>query len=241
MTASSIPGATIADADLGSVIAAGATQLGLDLRASQVDLLVAYVRLIDRWNATYNLTAVRDPAAMATQHVVDSLAAIPTLRTLVQGDRPAILDVGSGAGLPGVVIAIAEPRFAVVCVDSVGKKAAFITHVAASLRLGNLAARHARVEDLTSSPRYDVIVSRAYAALADIVTSTRHLLAPGGWWLAMKGKPTDQEVAEAARLGVAFSAHVLRVPGLASERCLAMAQDSRESECSPRTRTKSPP
>ena len=238
MTAS-VPATAVADADLASVIAAGATELGLDLQAAQIHLLVAYLRLIDRWNLTYNLTAVRDPKAMATQHVVDSLAAIPTLRSLLRRDKPRILDVGSGAGLPGVVVAIVEPRATVVCVDSVGKKSAFVTHVAASLGLGNLSARHARVEDMTPPPSYDVIVSRAYATLADIVSSTRHVLAPDGEWLAMKGKSPTQEIAEASRLGVAFAVRPVRVPGLGAERCLLTAKDFPESERSPPTNSTS--
>ena len=220
------PAARATDADLATILAEGAGQLELDLDGARIDRLVAYLRLIERWNATYNLTAVRDVRTMATQHVVDCLAAIATLRTLLRSDkRPRILDVGSGAGLPGVVVAIVDAAVDVVCVDSVGKKAAFITQVAASLALENLNVMHARVESIASSPAYEIVVSRAYASLADLVRSTRHLLAPDGWWLAMKAKISAEELSGPAEQGVSFDAFEVQVPGLEAERRILVARN----------------
>lgn len=196
-----------------------AQALGVPLAPAQIEALLAYLSLLHRWNATYNLTAVRDPAQMMVQHIVDCLAVIsPLIRTL-GGQGARVLDVGSGAGLPGVVIAVACPAIQVVCVDTVGKKAAFIRQAAMELRLPNLQAEHARVEALKQPP-FDLITSRAFASLADFVALTGHLLAPGGRWMAMKGQPPEAELA-ALPAGVALEAvEPLTVPGLAAERCL---------------------
>src|SRR6185295_11000286 len=159
-----------------------------------------------------------DPAEMLTHHVIDCLAAVPALRRTLPGPK-RVLDVGSGGGLPGVVWAVVEPTLDVTCVDSVGKKAAFIQQAALALHLDNLHAEHARVEKLRMSP-FDVVTSRAFSSLPDFVSLTQGLATPGGVWLAMKGKlPLD----EIAALPVGFQAfHVerLNVPGLAAERCL---------------------
>ena len=219
------------DSELASVIESGARELAVELSAAQVELLVAYLHLIQRWNATYNLTAVRELPAMASQHVVDSLSIVPSLRRCLAAlSASSVLDVGSGAGLPGVVIAIADPGVDVVCVDSVGKKASFITHVAASLGLKNLKAIHSRIEAVRAPPHFDVIVSRAFASLADFVGSTRHLLQFRGHWIAMKGKIPSDELAGMSDIGVDFDSLVVRVPHLAADRCLLIGQDIRESE-----------
>lgn len=218
------------DEDLALIIANGAARLGVDLHRGQIDQLVAYLRLIDRWNATYNLTAVRTLAAMATQHVVDCLSVIQPMRTRLAVGERRILDVGSGAGLPGVVIAIAEREASVVCVDSVGKKAAFVTQVAATLALGNLAAIHGRVEAMKAPPAFGLIASRAFASLPDFVSSTRHLLEEGGWWMAMKGKVPLEELSLGTRSGIGFHVEQVVVPDLEAERCLIWGQIIPESE-----------
>ncbi len=213
------------DAELAAIIATGAAQLKVELEPGRVDRLVAYLHLIERWNATYNLTAVRGLNAMATQHIVDSLSAIPTLRRLFRGPgRGRVLDVGSGAGLPGVVMAIVEPGIDVTCVDSVGKKAAFITQASGTLGLRNLSAVHARVEAMRPPPAYDVVVSRAFASVSDFIASASHLLSPGGWWMAMKGKVPHQELSAAERLSVTLEVEPLHVPGLDAERCLVLGR-----------------
>lgn len=206
----------------------GLQAMGLVLPDQQVGALLDYLELIQKWTKVYNLTAVRDPAEMLTHHLLDSLAVIEPLRRMLAqvkaepGDaassRLRLLDVGSGAGLPGVVIAICCPEISVDCVDTVGKKAAFIQQVAASLKLPNLRGIHARVESLTES--YDVISSRAFASLADFTTWSAGALAEQGVWMALKGKhPADEITALPAFVDV-FHVEPLEVPGLGAERCL---------------------
>jgi 16S rRNA (guanine527-N7)-methyltransferase len=200
---------------------AGLAALDLPLDEAQRTRLLAHLALIAKWNQVYNLTAVRDPAQMLTQHLLDCLAAVgPLRRHLASRDAPArLLDVGSGAGLPGAVFAIACPtQLAVTCVDTVSKKAAFIGQVAAELGLSNLTGRHARIEALTGP--FDLISSRAFATLADFVAGSRQALAPGGVWLAMKGKtPTDEMAALPADVEV-FHVEPLAVPSLQAQRCI---------------------
>lgn len=204
-----------------------ARRLELALSDIQADQLLAYLDLLQRWNGTYNLTAVRDPERMLTQHVADCLAVIAPLRRHVGTDKPCrLLDVGSGGGLPGVVIAILSAAVDVTCVDTVGKKAAFIQQVAASLRLRNLHSQHARVEQMKAAP-FDVVTSRAFASLPDFVGLTRQHLAADGIWLAMKGKsPTDERAGLPVDVDV-FHVEQLNVPGLDAERCLVWMRQKR--------------
>lgn len=197
---------------------AGAAELGLDLDGAQLQQLLAYLDLLQKWNKVYNLTAVRDPAEMITHHLLDSLAAIPPLRRHTGGKPLSLLDVGSGGGLPGVVIAICCPEMRVDCVDTVAKKAAFIQQAAVQLKLPNLRGVHARVENLAGP--YDVICSRAFASLPDFVAWSGGALAPGGVWLAMKGRRPDDEMAALPPQAEVFHVEQLTVPGLAAERCI---------------------
>jgi 16S rRNA (guanine527-N7)-methyltransferase len=201
-------------------------QIGLDLPASGPDALLGYLDLLQRWNATYNLTSVRDPAQMLTHHLADCLAVIAPLRSRLAG-RPAarLLDVGSGGGLPGVVIAVACPWIDVVCVDTVGKKAAFVRQVASELRLPNLAVEHARVEQLRAAP-FDVIASRAFSSLIDLVSLTQPLLGVDGMWMAMKGKRPDAEMEQLPPGIEVFHVEPIVVPGLSAERCLVWMRPS---------------
>jgi len=200
-----------------------ATTLGLSLSTAQADVLLSYLAMLQRWNSTYNLTAVRDPAQMMIQHLADCLAVVGPLRR-VCSDTPhrttqRLLDVGSGGGLPGVVIAVLNPAIDVTCVDTVGKKAAFVRQVAAELRLRNLHAAHARVEQLNAVP-FDVVTSRAFASLADFARLTRSHIGVDGLWMAMKGKyPVDELAALPVGIEV-FHVEQLVVPGLDAERCL---------------------
>ena len=203
------------------ILEAGA-KLGLDLGAQQAQLLADYLALIQKWTKVYNLTAVRDPEEMLTHHLFDSLSVIaPLQRQLVamgKGEAARLLDVGSGAGLPGVVVAICCPAVKVDCVDTVGKKAAFIQQVAVSLGLKNLRGVHARVESLTDG--YDVVSSRAFASLVDFTTWSRSAVGEGGVWMGMKGKhPADELAALPASVAV-FHVEQLVVPGLDAERCI---------------------
>ena len=202
------------------------SELGLEVSPATVNQLLAYLALLQRWNATYNLTAVRDPADMLTQHLADCLAVVgPLRRHLGAGTQRRLLDVGSGGGLPGVVLAALEPVWSVTCVDAVGKKVAFIRQVAAELSLRNLAGEHTRIEALKAPP-FDLITSRAFASLADFVVPTRRLLAPTGVWAAMKGKAPDAELAALPPGITMFHVEPLTVPGLQAERCLVWMREA---------------
>lgn len=194
-------------------------QLGLDATELQVDTLLGYLALLQRWNAHYNLTSVRDPAQMLTQHLADCLAVIGPLRREIDAASSRVLDVGSGGGLPGVVIAALNPGIEVTCVDAVGKKAAFLQQVAGELRLNNLHALHARVEQMRA-PLFDAVTSRAFASLLDFTGLTRQHLAGHGAWMAMKGKPPADEMASLPSEIDVFHVEQLTVPGLRAERCL---------------------
>lgn len=202
--------------------------VGLVASDAQRASLARYMALLQRWNATYNLTALRSPQDMLSHHLADCLVVVRPLREHLGLSEDAaqavpprfkLLDVGSGGGLPGVVLAILCPAIAVTCVDTVGKKAAFIRQVGAELGLANLRSEHARVEQLQG--RFDVVASRAFASLPDFTAWTRHLLAPEqGVWMAMKGRHPEDEL---AGLGEGIRVrHVerLTVPGLDAERCL---------------------
>ena len=197
---------------------AGAQALGLVLSDAQIQHLLDYAALIQKWNKVYNLTALRDPADMLTHHLLDSLTAIAPLRLHTQGRPIRVLDVGSGGGLPGVVLAICMPELNVSCVDTVAKKAAFVQQVAVSLKLPNLRGLHARVESLTDP--YQVICSRAFASLPDFVTWSRSALAEGGVWMAMKGKHPQGEIDALPADVKVFHVEPLTVPGLDVERCM---------------------
>ena len=199
-----------------------AEQLGVDLSPGQSAALLAYMAMIGKWTKVYNLTAVRDPAEMMTHHLLDSLAAVAPLRRYLQqaglGHGARLLDVGSGAGLPGIVIAICCPEVQVSCVDTVAKKAAFIKQAALELKLPNLTGLHARVESLTGP--FDVVCSRAFASLPDFTKWSVNALAQDGVWMAMKGKhPADELAALLASVDV-FHVEQLQVPGLLAERCI---------------------
>ncbi len=193
-------------------LAAGLAELGLDLSEAQQGKLLAFRDLLLKWNKTYNLTALRDPEQAISHHLLDSLVILPHV-----GDGN-LLDVGSGGGLPGIPLAIARPELAVSMVDTVQKKATFLQQAAIELGLKNVAAHHARVEAM--SGQYAQISSRAFAEIGLFISLTRHLLAPGGRWLAMKGVRPDDEL-KALPADIAVEAVIpLGVPGLDAERHL---------------------
>jgi 16S rRNA (guanine527-N7)-methyltransferase len=201
----------------------GLAELGLGLTDVQIVQLLEYLGLIQKWTKVYNLTAVRDPAEMLTHHLLDSLAVVTPLRKQLPSvtgapANPRLLDVGSGAGLPGVVIAICCPEITVHCVDTVAKKAAFIQQVAVTLKLPNLRGIHARVENLTEG--YQVISSRAFASLLDFTNWSAQALAEQGIWMAMKGKHPAEEIAALPSNVSVFHVEQLDVPGLGAERCI---------------------
>jgi 16S rRNA (guanine527-N7)-methyltransferase len=184
---------------------------------AQCEALMVYLVLLQRWNSTYNLTAVRDPHAMLIQHLADCLAVIPALRRQFTVSR--LMDVGSGGGLPGVVIATMMPGVQVECVDSVAKKAAFVRQVAGALKLDNLHATHTRVESLRTAG-CDIVTSRAFASLCDFTRLTKHLLSPNAVWMAMKGRPPSDEMAQLPPDVEVFHVEPIAVPGLDAQRCL---------------------
>lgn len=200
------------------VLRSGAESLGVSLTEQQLGQLLRYAELLQKWAKVYNLTALRDPAQVATHHLLDSLAVVPALRRMCDPLPARLLDVGSGAGFPGVVIAIACPGVAVDCVDSVAKKMAFVQQVAGSLALPNLRGIHSRIENLKGG--YPLIASRAFSSLPDFIRLTGRVLESRGLWLAMKGRRPDDEVAALPPEVDMFHVEQLHVPGLDAERCL---------------------
>lgn len=195
-------------------LASGLNQLGLDLPADAQQKLLAFRDLLLKWNKTYNLTALRDPAQAISHHLLDSLAILPHV-----GDGP-LLDVGAGGGLPGIPLAIARPALSVSMVDTVQKKATFLQQAAIELGLKNVAVHHARVEEMRG--QYAQISSRAFAEIGLFIELTRHLQAPGGRWLAMKGVRPDDEIAALPADIVVEKVIPLHVPGLDAERHLIL-------------------
>jgi 16S rRNA (guanine527-N7)-methyltransferase len=199
-----------------AAIGAGAARVGVALDDHQLQRLADYARLLARWNEVHNLTAIRRGEDMLTHHLLDSLALLPHLVRVTGGAAARVLDVGSGGGLPGMVLAIVAPQARVTLVDAAQKKCAFLTQARLGLGLGNVEVRHHRVESLQEPP-FDVIVSPALTTLAQFTSWTRHLLQPQGCWLAMKGKRPDQELAQLPP-DVSATVIALRVPGLDEER-----------------------
>ena len=202
-----------------------APTLGLTLTAAERERLLAYLALIQRWTKVYNLTAVRNTGEMFTHHLLDCLAVVLPLRARTgeagQGTL-RVLDVGSGAGLPGVILAMLNPHWQITCVDAVAKKAAFIRQAAAELALPNLQGIHGRVEAAGTfkKPEFDLVTSRAFASIQDFTTLTRPLLAPHGQWAAMKAHLSPEERAAIPADVEMFHVEQLTVPELNEKRCL---------------------
>lgn len=195
-----------------NALATGLAAMQIDLPPAAQASLVAYLDLLAKWNRTYNLTAVRDPAAMVPRHVLDSLAPLP----FVHGTTLA--DLGSGAGLPGIPLAIARPELAVTLIESNGKKARFLREAVRSLPLPNVTVAEARVQDATG--RFDTVTARAFASLGDMLAWGGQLLAEGGRWLALKGHPDASELAAVPGTFRVLAVHALTVPGTPGGRCI---------------------
>lgn len=198
-------------------LTAGLDRLDVALPSPAIAALVDFVRELNRWNQTYNLTAVRDPAEMVSRHLLDSLTALP----FVRGER--VLDVGCGAGLPGFPLAIALPATRFVLLDSNAKKQRFVEHVARMLKLDNVEPAHARVEQYDALP-FDTIICRALTTLAEFVAGAQHLLAPGGQLVAMKGRLPETEIAALPTGWEATVKQRVNVPGLDGERHIIQLQ-----------------
>ena len=195
----------------------GLDALALQLDAAQIDSLLNFIQLIVKWNKAYNLTAIRDPTEMVACHLLDSVAILPYLRA------PRIADIGTGAGLPGIPLAICHPDWHFTLLDSNSKKTRFVQQAALELKLKNVSVVHSRVELFKPETLFSTVICRAFAAMPDIWQTTAHLLAADGLLLAMKGKQPDQELAE---LNIAYRIAPLNVPGIDADRCLVLLEKS---------------
>lgn len=173
-----------------AILAQGIAAMGLDVDAAKQEKLLAYMALLQKWNKVYNLTAIRDAEEMVRLHLLDSLSVLP----YIQGKN--LLDVGSGGGLPGIVLAIVKPELRVTTIDTVQKKAIFMRQVKGELALHNLDVVHGRVEDYQPEEKFEMIISRAFSELGLFMRLTQHLIAPHGRWLAMKGQILQDEMAK---------------------------------------------
>ncbi|MDB5816939.1 MAG: rRNA ((527)-N(7))-methyltransferase RsmG [Rhizobacter sp.] len=214
----------------------GLIALRLDPDAGVITRLLAYLDLLKKWNAAINLTAIRDPQQMLVQHLLDSLSIVRPLESRLRMPSPRVLDVGSGGGLPGIVLSIVHPDWEVTCVDAVNKKVTFIRQVAAELRLANLHGEHSRVEEFKPTPRpgtasapFDLITSRAFASLHDFTRLTAHLSSASEEaatvWAAMKGKVPTAEIDELQPPFNVFHVEHLQVPEMQADRCLIWISD----------------
>jgi len=198
---------------------AGLTALGLELEAAQEEKLLAFLALLSKWNRVYNLTAVREPAAMVPQHLLDSLAVLPHL-----GEVGTLVDVGSGAGLPGIPLAIARPELALTLVEASHKKASFLQQACLELTLRGVTVVCERVERFVPAQPVEAVISRAFAELREFVRLARHLVAPGGRLLAMKGVYPDEELAQLPPEVTVRAVVPLKVPGLRAQRHLVVME-----------------
>lgn len=204
-----------------ALLAAGIAEMGLDVAPETQSKLLAYLALLQKWNKVYNLTAVRDPLEMVTLHLLDSLSVLPYVKT------QSLLDVGSGGGLPGIVLAICQPALQVTTIDTVQKKAIFMRQVKGELGLDNLQVVHARVEKFNPTEKFEVIISRAFSEIALFVKLTQNLLTQNGQWLAMKGQVPHDELTkvELESLKIRVQQIIpLSVAGLDAERHLVVLE-----------------
>lgn len=203
------------------ILSAGLSALKLTLSAEQQRLLLAYVALLEKWNRSFNLTSVEGAAAMVTQHLLDSLSVLP----FIQGE--SVLDVGSGAGLPGLPLAVAQPERRFTLLDSNGKKTRFMQQAVLELKLANIAVVKSRIEEYRPERAFDTVVSRAFSSLVEFVQASRAACGPRTRLLAMKGQHPQTELKELAQTGYGAEVVKLEVPGLGAERHLVMLEKQR--------------
>jgi 16S rRNA (guanine527-N7)-methyltransferase len=196
------------------LLVAGAQQFGLDLKPQQIEQLLAYLKLFDKWNHAFNLSAIREPEAMVKLHLLDSLSIAP----LLQGQR--FIDVGTGGGLPGIPLAIQYPQKSFTLLDSAGKKTRFLFQVKQNLGLNNVTVVNSRVEQYRPEQGFDGVISRAFASLQDMVKSCSHLLNESGRFWAMKGQVPVAELKEIQQQYTLEHCHSLQIPGVDAQRCL---------------------
>ncbi len=198
------------------LLISGIQQLGLDLKLHQVDLLMAYLKLFDKWNHSFNLSAIRELTAMVKLHLLDSLS----IAAVLEGD--SFIDVGSGGGLPGIPLAIRFPQKSFTLLDSAGKKTRFLFQVAQELGLTNVTVENCRVEQFRPAMGFDGVISRAFASLPDMIKSCAHLLNPSGRFWAMKGQVPLAELKEIEKDYTVEHCHNLQIPGVDAQRCLVV-------------------
>jgi 16S rRNA (guanine527-N7)-methyltransferase len=208
---------------------AGIDALAISLSSGQRDSIRAYLALLDKWNRSFNLTAIREPARMVTHHALDALAVLPHLaphatRRSPDADATRVLDVGTGGGVPGILLAIARPDWRVTLLDANHKKCAFLTQAVIELGLANADIAVSRVEDYRPQALFDIVISRAYAELAAFVAGAARHLAPGGHIYAMKGVVPGAEIAALPASVRVASTITLEVPGLDASRSLVVMQ-----------------
>jgi len=211
---------------LARALAGGVAALGLDVDAAAQTKLLAYIALLDKWNRTHNLTAIREPERMITHHLLDALATLPHLP---EAEMLRLIDVGSGGGLPGVPLAIARPQWRVTLLDSNRKKAAFLRQAVAELALANVSVAGIRAEHYVPETPFDVAISRAFADLAEFAAAARHLVRPGGHLFAMKGLYPRDELKALSCVFQVVAVPALEVPGLGAERHLVIMEAMSES------------
>lgn len=208
---------------------AGMQSMAIDYSAEQRDQLLAYLQLLITWNRAYNLTAIRDPAEMVKLHLLDSLTVLPH----IQGKR--LIDVGTGAGLPGIPLAIMCPDRHFTLLDSNGKRTRFLFQARCELGLANVSEIQSRVEEHRPDRGYDAVLSRAFTSVADMVNKCAHLLTTDGLFLAMKGKFPQSELSEVGKAYKVDVSHTLQVPGVEGERHLIVISRNALAECSDKT------
>ena len=205
-----------------ALLTAGIAEMGLDVSLEAQQKLLQYLSLLSKWNKVYNLTAVRDPLEMVTLHLLDSLSVLPHIQAR------NLLDVGSGGGLPGIVLAICLPQLKVTTIDTVQKKTIFMRQVKGELGLNNLEVVHARVENYQPGEKFEAIISRAFSEIPSFISLTRHLLTNNGQWLAMKGVMPHHELVYEELKSLKIKSNkiiALKVAGLNAERHLIILEN----------------
>ena len=209
------------------LLVSGIQQLGLDLKLQQVDQLMAYLKLFDKWNHAFNLSAIREPAAMVKLHLLDSLS----IAGVLEGTR--FVDVGTGGGLPGIPLAIKFPQKSFTLLDSAGKKTRFLFQVKQELGLQNVTVENRRVEQFRPEQGFDGVISRAFASLPDMIKSCAHLLNESGRFWAMKGQIPVAELKEIEKRYTVEHCHSLQVPGVEAQRCLLVIKPGKGGPATP--------
>jgi 16S rRNA (guanine527-N7)-methyltransferase len=213
---------------LSAQLRGGVRQLDLSIDDVQVNQLLTYLALLNRWNGVHNLSAWKKPSDLLVHHVLDSMTLVGPLRRHAGERRVRVLDAGSGPGFPAVVLAAMDPQWSVTAVDAVAKKIAFVRQAATEAAVRNLVGLHGRLEEVSVADLFDVVVSRALGTLDSLVAQTRRLLAPRGVWVAQKGRMPALEIAQLRGESQVFHVEPVTVPGLDAQRCLVWMSETHQ-------------